>query len=391
MLLLRVNTTQHTKMDLDSNVIKSVCGGDEVLFSQAKAVVNENTTCSSSTNSGESNTTLTRKGKRWTAEEEEKLSTLYGKDNKGVDTIANILERSPFAIVCRLVSIGMISDAANIRGFSNNMPTFERAIELKGTDEEVVLPSFVKRPKEKKVKVPREKKPKVYKPKVCKSPNVKNNRKHPTFKVMITKALEGLAKSYDGNHEDYDEQWGSLVYIKKYLQTNYNIDPRNRRQNGCITRTIASMLKDGVLRCPEGRKVYSLTRMNLPYPVSLERKKGKEGYYSDEYSSTEESDGENYDADDESYDDTRKEIKKESKIQHGFVADTYGGGKAYVPFHTLYPNIMKPMEINESTRVYPVGGEFCRSNNSEKTCHETCHRPSDIRKLMEVNNSNDSV
>jgi hypothetical protein len=172
-------------------------------------------------------------------------------------------------------------------------------------------------------------------------------RNHPTFKVMITKALGALHGHSIVDEDEGRECWGSLVYIKKYLETNYKVDPKNK----WITRTIASMLKDGTLRCPEGKKVYSLTIYKLSEPSSE-----KKGYYSSEYSSTEsDEEVEHQDSDDESYDDNPK---KEGSDPQGFVADTYGGGKVYVPFHTLYPKITQTVELHEEKNVRP--SDICK-------------------------------
>jgi hypothetical protein len=285
-------------MDIDPNDLKHCCGGDsttyrkdENVFAQSENICDvlpkqngtgyyrvvqntstEPTNCSSSTCSNIildipqiAITKPTKQGKRWESNEEEELLEFY--KSEGVDTIANILGRSPFAVMCRLVHLGLISDVESIRGYSGNIPTFERAIQVKGTNEEIVLPTF-----EKREKAVREHIPKTRKENVSLGQNKTVNKK-PSFKFMITKALTALCCPLD--ESGGKSSWGSLSYIKKYLETNYNVNPKNK----WITKTVSNMLKTGELRCPQGKKVYSLTCMNLPEPERLEKE-----YDSDEES-----------------------------------------------------------------------------------------------------------
>lgn len=251
---------------------------DTTCSSSTETVTNVDTTCSSSTSdiptpnslppTGLASHPLRNKGKRWSTDEEARLLELYVKEEKGVDEIAELFERTPFAIVCRLVFLNVISDASNIRGYVK-LPEVERVIDLKGTNEEIVLPAFVKR--EKVAKPP--KAPRVPKEKVPRAPKVKCSaaekvravsKKKPTYKVMITKALTAL---YRSGVCDEDERWGSLVYIKKYLEANYNVTNNNQ-----IIKTIRELLRTEVLIQPPGnyphsfRGLYSLKAMNLPFP-----------------------------------------------------------------------------------------------------------------------------
>lgn len=230
------------------------------------------------------------RGKRWTAEEEDRLVRLYVEEEKGVDEIAELFGRSSFAIVCRLVFLDLISSADTIRGYNTKIPEFERIVELKGTNEEMVLPAFVRREKVPKVKAPKPPRvPKIRVPKTSRPPGEKvtrsTNRKRPkTYRQMIIGALESLVGSMP---ENTDKKWASRNYIKKYLETNYNAV-----SIGHINRTIHKMLAEGILVQPPGNfpntklGVYSLASMGLPFP----KPRARFTEYDDDESS-EESDG----------------------------------------------------------------------------------------------------
>lgn len=236
------------------------------------------------------------RGKRWSKEDEEKLLHAYVTEERGVDDIAKEFERTSFAIICRLVYLKVISDESNIRGYDASIPSFERTVALKGTNQEMTLPSFIKReklPKAPKVKKPRAPKPlKEKKEKKERAPKV--SHKKPTYRAMILKALNALAPNgmhHDDNIIDY---WGSRTYIKKYLETNYNAVNINM-----INRTISRLLELRIITKPEGRDVYSVTSMNLPFPEKkkeefLESHDFSESTEEEEYSLSEDDSDDEY-------------------------------------------------------------------------------------------------
>jgi len=62
---------------------------------------------------------MSKVGKRWTTQENEKLTKLYTVDMLDINEIAKIHERNPLGIAARLVTLKLISHILDARGHPN--------------------------------------------------------------------------------------------------------------------------------------------------------------------------------------------------------------------------------------------------------------------------------